>query len=151
VNATLAGEGQMRFLGWPIYDVRLWVSPDFSLPQFGEHALALELTYQRAFTAQAIATRSVSEMQRQRPISPDQADQWQQSLQALMPDVRSGDRLTGVYQPGQGMQLWRGTEQLGSSSDPELARLFFGIWLSPNTSEPGLRAALSATLSKDAP
>ena len=55
-----------------------------------------------------------------------------------------GDRLTGLYEPGRGMRLWRGSEPLGASEDAELARLFFGIWLSPRTSEPGLRKALLA-------
>jgi hypothetical protein len=30
----------------------------------------------------------------------------------------------------------------GEMRDAELARLFFGIWLSPNTSEPQLRQTL---------
>ena len=34
----------------------------------------------------------------------------------------------------------------GEIRDAEFARLFFGIWLSPKTSEPELRAALLAGL-----
>ena len=33
---------------------------------------------------------------------------------------------------------------VGEVPDAEFARLFFGIWLSPQTSEPGLRAELIA-------
>lgn len=143
-GATLAGEGQMRFFGLRIYDARLWVTPGFQARSFGEHPLALELTYHRAFTGAAIAQRSVEEMQRQAALAPAQAERWQQRLAAVLLDVRPGDRLTGLYQPGQGMWLWRGSQALGAIDDAELARLFFGIWLSPRTSEPGLRSALLA-------
>ena len=143
-GATLAGEGQMRFFGLRIYDARLWVSPGFEASRFGAHPLALELTYHRAFTGAAIAQRSVEEMQRQASVPPTQAQQWQQRLAEVLPDVQPGDRLTGLYQPGQGMRLWRGNQELPAIDDAELARLFFGIWLSPQTSEPALRSALLA-------
>ena len=143
-DATLAGEGQMRFLGLRIYDARLWVTPGFQADAFGAHPLALELTYHRAFTGAAIARRSIEEIQRQTALAPAQAERWQQQLATLLPDVQPGDRLTGLYQPGQGMRLWRGNQELAMIDDAELARLFFGIWLSPQTSEPALRSALLA-------
>lgn len=40
-----------------------------------------------------------------------------------------------------------GDKVVGEVADPEFARLFFGIWLSPNTSEPALRQALLASRS----
>lgn len=143
-DAMLAGEGQMRFLGLRIYDARLWVTPRFEPQAFGAHPLALELTYHRAFTGAAIAQRSIEEIRRQSPLAPVQAERWQKRLTELLPDVQQGDRLTGVYQPGQGMRLWRGGQELGAIEDAELGRLFFGIWLSPRTSEPELRSALLA-------
>ncbi len=150
-DATLAGEGQMRFLGLRIYDARLWVTPGFQADAFGAHPLALELTYHRAFTGAAIARRSIEEIQRQAALAPAQAERWQQRLAALLPDVQPGDRLTGLYEPQQGLRLWRGGQELGSIDDAELARLFFGIWLSPRTSEPGLRSALLARQSGTGP
>ena len=143
-GATLAGEGQLRFFGLRIYDARLWVTPGFEASRFGAHPLALELTYHRAFTGAAIARRSIEEIQRQTALAPAQAERWQQQLATLLPDVQPGDRLTGLYLPQQGMRLWRGSQALGAIGDAELARLFFGIWLSPRTSEPGLRSALLA-------
>lgn len=141
-DATMAGAGQMRFFGLLIYDARLWVGPRFEAAAFDTHSLALELTYHRAFTGMAIAQRSIEEINRQGTLSPTQAQYWQQTLAALLPDVQPGDRLMGLYQPGQGMRLWRGTQSLGFIEDAELARRFFGIWLSPRTSEPRLRKAL---------
>ena len=149
--AALLGQGQMRFLGLRIYDARLWVGPQFKAADFGDYPLALELSYHRAFKGAAIAQRSIDEIERQGELTPAQAQRWLKVLTALLPDVQSGDRLTGLYQPGQGMRFWRGEQLLGVTDDAELARRFFAIWLSPRTSEPGLRSALLARRSEGGP
>ena len=137
-----AGSGELRFLGLSIYQARLWVSPRFDASDFGAHPLALELTYQRAFSAEAIAKRSLEEMRRIGSFTEVQATRWQQALQAALPDVQPGDRLVGLYQPGTGATFQLRGRTVGTVADPAFARLFFGIWLSPLTSEPQLRAAL---------
>lgn len=139
-----AGQGVMRFLGFEIYRARLWVGPGFSAEQYGEHRLALELTYHREFTAEAIAKRSIEEMRRVGQFSPEQGARWQEALRAALPDVKSGDRLVGLYQPGAGVVFKLGGRVVGEVPDAEFARLFFGIWLSPKTSEPALREQLLA-------
>lgn len=149
--AALLGQGQMRFLGLRIYDARLWVGPQFKAADFGDYPLALELSYHRAFKGAAIAQRSIDEIERQGELPPAQAQRWLKVLTALLPDVQSGDRLTGLYQPGRGMRFWRGEQLLGVTDDAELARRFFAIWLSPRTSEPGLRSALLARRSEGRP
>lgn len=150
-DVRLAGQGQMRFLGLRIYDARLWVGPGFEAQAFAAHPLALELTYHRAFRGQAIAQRSVQEIQRQRALSSEEAERWTAALAQWLPDVQAGDTLTGVYLPGQGMQLWHGNQELGGLPDTELARHFFGIWLSEQTSEPSMRQALLAGIAGDVP
>lgn len=150
-ESRLAGQGTMRFFGLRIYDAALWVQSGFEPREFGSHWLALELTYHRAFQGQAIAERSVAEIARQRSMEPALAQRWTALLTQWLPNVKEGDRLTGVYRPGQGMQLWLGEKDLGVLDDPDLARYFFGIWLSPYTSEPKLRDALLANLDKSTP
>ena len=51
------GQGVLRFWSVPVYEARLWVSPGFAAHDYAALPLALELTYQRALTAQAIALR----------------------------------------------------------------------------------------------
>ncbi|MBU0749827.1 MAG: chalcone isomerase family protein [Gammaproteobacteria bacterium] len=145
-GARMAGQGTLRFLGFDIYRARLWVQPGFDAENYSAHPLALELTYQRNFTAEAIAKRSIEEMRRVGSFSAQQATRWQQLLQQVLPDVKPGDRLLGVYQPGAGAVFQMGGRVVGEVPDAEFARLFFGIWLSPQTSEPGLRAELIAAL-----
>lgn len=137
-----SGQGLLRVWGFEVYRARLWVGPRFHPANHGSDAVALELEYLRAFSAASIASRSIEEMQRQQPIAPEQAERWQRALQAVLPDVRAGDRLLGLYQPAQAVQFRQPNRVLGTVPDPLFARLFFGIWLAPTTSEPGLRAAL---------
>jgi hypothetical protein len=137
-----AGQGTLRFLGFEIYRAQLWVSPGFDASDYAAQPLALELHYQRDFTAQAIAQRSLQEMRRVGRFTDSQSARWQEALQAALPDVKSGDRLTGIYRPGAGAVFQMGPQVVGEVKDPEFARLFFGIWLSPRTSEPALRQAL---------
>ncbi|ART53847.1 hypothetical protein CBP36_18615 [Acidovorax carolinensis] len=144
-GARLAGQGVLRFLGFEIYRARLWVQPGFEADNYGAHPLALELTYHRDFSAEAIARRSLEEMRRVGSFTPQQATRWQQALQAALPDVKSGDRLLGIHQPGSGAVFKMGGRVVGEVPDAEFSRLFFGIWLSPQTSEPALRQQLIAT------
>lgn len=139
-----AGQGTLRFLGFEIYRAQLWVSPGFDAVDYGARPLALQLAYQRDFTAQAIAARSIKEMQRVGTFTAAQAARWQEELQAALPDVKAGDQLTGIYRPGAGAVFQMGGQVVGEVKDPEFSRLFFGIWLSPRTSEPALRQALIA-------
>lgn len=139
-----AGQGTLRFLGFEIYSAQLWVSPGFDASNYAAQPLVLQLAYQRDFTAEAIARRSIQEMRRVGRFTPAQATRWQQALQAALPDVKAGDQLTGIYQPGAGAVFQMGGQVVGEVKDPEFSRLFFGIWLSPRTSEPALRQALIA-------
>lgn len=139
-----AGQGTLRFLGFPVYSAQLWVSPGFEASDYTAQPLVLQLEYQRDFTAEAIAKRSIQGMRRVGNFTPAQATRWQQALQAALPDVKAGDQLSGIYQPGAGAVFQMGGQVVGEVKDPEFSRLFFGIWLSPRTSEPALRQALIA-------
>ncbi|MGA0584683.1 MAG: chalcone isomerase family protein [Castellaniella sp.] len=150
-DAALAGEGRLRFFGLRIYDARLWVGRRFDADDFGAYPLALELTYHRSFAGVDIAKRSIEEIEQQGGLMPGQALRWRKELAGVLPDVQPGDRLTGLYLPGRGMSVWRGPQLLGSIDDAELARRFFGIWLSPRTSEPDLRGALLSHLAQARP
>jgi hypothetical protein len=141
-SAALAGQATLRFWGFEVYQASLWVDRGFSASRYFDHGFALELAYLRDFSGADIARRSLAEMERQAPISADQARRWGEQMSALFPDVKAGERLTGLHRPGAGARFLHNGRVVGEIADPEFARLFFGIWLSPNTSEPRLRLAL---------
>lgn len=142
--AALAGQATLRFWGLEIYQATLWVAPGFSAAAYEEAPFALALDYRRDFKGADIAQRSLDEMRRQAPLTPAQDSAWGQQMRELFPDVQRGDRITGVHQPGTGALFWRNGRPLGEVRDPLFARRFFGIWLSPQSTEPELRRALLA-------
>lgn len=141
-QAVLSGQATMRFLGFDIYRASLWVAPGFTDAQFAQSRFALELRYSRSFQGADIAKRSIAEMQRQDGFDAQLAPRWEQQMRAIFPNVHAGDRITGVHLPGVGVEFYGNGKLLGEILDPLFARLFFGIWLSPQTSEPALRDAL---------
>jgi len=142
--ARLSGQARLTFLGFEVYDASLWVTPGFAHDRFTQHPFALELRYLRDFDGSAIAQRSLREMQRVENVSPEQGERWLASMTRLFPDVRRGDRLTGVHLPAVGLRLLHNDQAVGEIRDPDFARAFMSIWLSPRTSEPQLRRQLLA-------
>lgn len=143
-QARAAGAARLTFWGFDVYDASLWVTPAFRQAGFADHAFALELAYLRAFSSADLARRSIEEMRRLAPLGDGQAAQWQKALEEALPDVQKGDRITGVHRPGQGVLFFANGRRSGEIRDAQLARLFFSIWLGPQTSEPRLREALLA-------
>lgn len=143
-QGRLIGQGRLTVWGFQVYDARLWAAAGFGTGGYASQPLALELAYLRAFEAADVAKRSLQEMRRSAAISEAQATQWTADLLRVIPDIRQGDRITGVHSPGVGATFWVNGRASGEVRDAEFARLFFGIWLSPNTSEPRLRQALLA-------
>ncbi len=139
-----AGSARLTYWGFKVYDAVLRVAPGFRHREFAAHPFALELSYLRDFEAEDIARRSIEEMQRQQPIAPGLAAQWQRALEKAFPDVKAGDRITGLNLPGGGVRFITNGTPTGEIRDAQFARLFFGIWLSPQTSEPRLRESLLA-------
>ena len=140
--ARLQGFGTMRFLGFAIYDVRLWVGAEFAADRYETQAFALELQYARKFEGAAIARRSIVEMRRAGRLDDSRADAWQAAMTRAFPDVAPGDRLTGVHVPGEATRFFHNGRPTSAVADPAFGRLYFGIWLAATTSEPGLRRQL---------
>ncbi|WP_397535549.1 chalcone isomerase family protein [Roseateles sp.] len=138
---TLVGQAQMRWFGLLIYDIRLW-SERKPARDWWTAPLALELEYARSLKGSEIAKRSLVEMRRQQLIDEASAARWLTQMQERFPDVKAGDRLSGRHLPGEGTDFFFNGSALPRLADPLFSRLFFGIWLSEQTSEPQLRAKL---------
>lgn len=146
-GARLQGEGRLRFFGLHIYDARLWVGPDYPRPapaseDYARHPLALELVYARALDGARIAERAIVEMERVAKLPQAQAEAWLTVMKQAFPDVKAGDRITGVQSPGAAARFFVNAKPSAESRDAEFTQRFFAIWLGPQTSEPALRAAL---------
>ncbi len=138
----LVGKGKLTFFGLEVYESSLWTPSNFKGAAFENHSFALELHYLRNFTAADIAKRSLEEMQRIEPVPEQKAALWVKTLSEAFPNVKKGDRIVGVHKPGSGVTFWHNGKRSGEIRDADFSRQFFGIWLSPKTSEPKLRLAL---------
>jgi hypothetical protein len=141
-GSRLSGQATLRFFGLQIYNARLWIPPGFQAEALGPQPLVLELEYLRKLKGKAIAERSIQEMRRAGSFTDEQAARWQAEMARLFPDVKAGDRLTGIHRPGEGASFLYNDQPVGLIADPVFSRLFFGIWLAPTTSEPGMRDTL---------
>jgi hypothetical protein len=81
-------------------------------------------------------------MRRQAEIDESKARRWLADMEQAFPDVKDGDRLSGILEPGQGLRFFFNGQLRREIADMEFARLFIGIWLSPQSSEPALRRDL---------
>jgi hypothetical protein len=140
----LIGQHRFTYWGFEVYDASLWGSTAFAPEDWAKQSLVLELRYLRDFKGADIAQRSMDEIQGQRALSATQKQTWAGVLQSLIPNVRNGERLTGIYTPDKGMQLLHQDRLVGEVTDIELAQRFFGIWLAPETSQRQLRQQLLA-------
>jgi hypothetical protein len=143
-SATLAGRYRFTSWGFEIYEAQLWVAPGFKANEYARHAFALELTYLRDFSNAAISQRSLEEMQRQANFPNEKLASWHSALHSAFPDVQKGDRITGIYQPDKGTVFLTNGRETGAIADTAFGPLFFGIWLSAQSSEPRMRTALLA-------
>ena len=140
----LVGQQRFTYWGFEVYDASLWTNAPFAAEDWAKQVLVLDLRYLRDFKGADIAQRSIDEMHGQRPLSTAQFNSWSATLHALIPNVHSGERITGIYTPDKGMQLLHQDRVLGELHDNEFAKRFLGIWLAPETSQRKLRQQLLA-------
>jgi hypothetical protein len=138
-TAHAQGGGEMRFLGFPVYDGWYW-APDHDWTLTAR--FALDLHYRRALSGAAIAERSVAEMAKLDGGTPAELARWGELMRGIFPDVHAGDRLTGLFLPPGTVRFFGNGRPLGEIADPGFARAFFGIWLDPRTSRADFRARL---------
>lgn len=141
-QARLQGSGVMRFFGLRIYEARLWTTPGFKPEDYAARPIALELIYDRRLDGPAIAERSVAEMRRIGSFDEAQAKRWLALMTKAFPDVCAGDRLLGLSDGHGDVRFFHNGHLTAQTVDAEYARLFFGIWLAPQTSAPALRQSL---------
>lgn len=141
-QARLQGSGALRFFGLRVYEARLWVTAGFDPERYARAPLALELTYDRKLEGEAIAERSIAEMRRVGSMTDGQIQTWLDIMRRAFPDVVANDRLLGLHDGRGGVRFFHNGNATASIHDAEYARLFFGIWLAPETSAPALRDSL---------
>lgn len=134
------GAGDAGLLFITAYNAQLWTdAPSWSM----EAPFALKLTYSMGFSTAELVSRTRKEMKHVAPdLTDDALAACGEKLQAVFPPVKKGDAITALYRPGQPVAFFLNGKPTGSIADAGFAAPFFGIWLSPASSDPDLRAHL---------
>lgn len=133
------GKARLTVFIFKVYDAKLWAErKEATLDQ----KLSLKLTYLRDFEAKDIIKQSMKEF-KEIGVKKENMKQWQEYLNGMFPDVKEGEVLRAHYDPKKGVAIFHNEKVEYSFRDNlEFAKDFMGIWLSPKTSEPELRAKL---------
>lgn len=139
-EARLQGAGEMRFLGLRIYSAQLWSQAPLAAPG---QPFALELTYHRSISRQALVRTSLEEITRLAgELAPERRARWEHEMRLAFVDVEPGRRIAGLYLPGTGARFYVDERLRHEIRDPAFAEAFFAIWLDPRTRAPDLRRQL---------
>jgi len=138
-DLVILGESRLTVLFWDIYDARLYVTDGIYDPN---KPFALALRYLRPFSGSDITERSVEEIRNQGSDDESVLTACESQLKAIFPDVVEGDQIVGISDPLEGARFFLNDSFIGTITDLNLSRRFFGIWLSEKTSEPELRKSL---------
>jgi hypothetical protein len=141
-QARKLGQARLVVFGFNIYDANLWASEGFEVSNYASSAFALEIRYLRNFGGSALAERSLKEMRSQSQVGDAKAQEWLDLMRKTFPDVKKGDQLIGIHRADGTSSFILNGKPMGEVRDTEFSRLFFGIWLSPKTSEPKMRREL---------
>lgn len=136
------GEGDLRWFGILAYRARLWTPSGAVTHPLANGPLAFEIRYARSFRHDQLASRSIDEMKHIAAGSEAQHAQWLAAMMNIFRDVDEGDCLLGISMPNGATRFYYNSAPIGTVDDPDFGRAFFGIWLSPSTSQPALRKKL---------
>lgn len=140
-KAELVGQGDFTWFGLRVYQARLW-SP--AAPVNWERPFALELIYHRDLSRDTLVQASLDEMRRLGGPGVDEARlaAWDGEMRQAFVDIQPGQRITGLYQPGQGSRFYVDGAFQHAVADADFARAFFAIWLDERARNPQLRREL---------
>lgn len=129
----------MRRLFIPVYDATLWTdAPSITY----DVTYAMTLTYSVSLSSREFCDHILQEMAHHTRMPRKELEGYWPDLRRVTPDIRAGDTLAFLYRPKQPVMFFHNGRQTGEIADKDFARRFFGIWFSPDTSEPAFRQAL---------
>ncbi|MEB0040911.1 MULTISPECIES: chalcone isomerase family protein [unclassified Pseudomonas] len=142
---ALKGQGVLTYLWADVYAAALFNEPSLSAQQaFSEQrAQCLELYYFRDIDRSDVIKAADATLARQQDeatlarLKPE-LDQ----LHASFHNIQRGDRYLLSFLPQHGLSLERNGQVIFKSANPELSRVYFGLWLGPDGLSKSLRKAL---------
>ncbi|NBB09973.1 chalcone isomerase family protein [Pseudomonas sp. SLFW] len=135
----------LTYLWTDVYAAAFYAEPSISAKQaaFTQSPQKLELYYFRDIDRQDVIKAANAALEKQQPqdtlvrLKPE-LDRLHQSFQNIV----KGDRYDLTWDRTDGLNLTRNGKVIFASPDPELAKVYFAIWLAPDGLSTDLRDAL---------
>ena len=138
-NLKTVGKAEMRWLMFPLYQVELKTSD--GLYKQDRYPQTLNVLYRRNIDKDDLLTATDQQWQRL-GVEAVKRQQWLKQLGAIWPSIKSGDKLGfNVAANGNNNFTYNG-KNIGGVNDAKFGEMFLAIWLSPKTSQPGIRQLL---------
>lgn len=138
------GAGELRWMGFAIYDASLWTSTGrYSGIGAGE-TVALSLWYQRSFTRDELLRITATAWNRLGRPEPAQRERWLAELRRTWTDVAPGHNVTTVVMPDGRTRFYDQHGRTAEVNDPAFGPAFLAIWLDPRSVVSDLRMQLLA-------
>lgn len=128
------GQGEMSYLFWTLYSAEFYATPTNS-------DRALKLEYYRAIDSKDLVD-ATKEQWNKLGYSNNNIQRWLQPLYEMWPNVEAGSTLTIRVTEDNISRFYFDEQPIGTIQDKQFGEAFLAIWLSENTSEPGLRKQL---------
>jgi Chalcone isomerase-like len=132
------GSYELHMLLMHIYDASFWSDGGgFARPPY-----ALSVVYAMDFSKGDIIDRTIEELKHVSTLPDAKLQHYATQLANMWPDISEGDRITALTPDAKQTVFYYNGKKTGNIVDADFTTAFFGIWLSPKTSEPEMRDAL---------
>jgi len=138
----LVGAGELRWLGFPIYDASLWTSSGRHAGFTAGETMALSLWYRRSFSRDQLLDITETAWRKLGQVDPNQRERWLAELRGFWTDVAPGQNVTTVVLPGGPTRFYDQRGRFGQVDDPAFGPAFLSIWLDPRSLVSDLRIRL---------
>ncbi|MFM2643569.1 chalcone isomerase family protein [Vibrio chagasii] len=128
------GQGEMSYLFWTLYSAEFYTAPSSS-----ERALKIE--YYRSIDSKDLV-EATEDQWNKLGYPNSNIERWLKPLYSMWPNVEAGSTLTIRIAEDNVSRFYFDEQPIGVIQDKQFGDAFLAIWLSENTSEPGLRKQL---------
>lgn len=136
------GGGELRWMGFSIYDASLWTSSGRFQGFVPGETVALSLWYQRAFKREELLGITETAWRRLGQLDTATRDRWLAELGRAWHDVAPGHNVTTVVVAGGPTRFYDQRGRFAEVQDPSFGPAFLAIWLHPKSVVRDLRERL---------
>jgi len=136
------GAGELRWLGFPIYDASLWTTTGRYTGFGAGSTVALSLWYQRSFSRSELVRITEQAWKKLGQPDPEQRERWLAELRRAWSDVAPGHNVTTVVIAGGPTRFYDQQGRFAQVDDPAFGPAFLAIWLDPRSVVSDLRRQL---------